>query len=318
VSVPGGLFCLLGYGSPNWESSSRGGDFRNKVPIFASSEEFPNIGSELTEFFFTAHEGSQQQDHMKCNSRWFDILIRATTSPLVLSFLLVWVALCPGAAIAEDQTGPNMWFAPQVHQLRDKASFANTDKTGVGRTDHAKVEDKRGLFPLRTKGENNEVGKVEKELYRLGANAATVGIESAAMQLGRSFLERVPEKSMEVMRHRLGHLLPEIKVPDWLKRVDLDIDLNWNEGPVYSIRTRQPLFQSDHKIDTIFTQLRWGKDFQFGTWRDTTNLGIGYRRLLMDKTLLVGANTFFDRDWRKGHNRFGWGLEARWFVVDIR
>jgi len=159
--------------------------------------------------------------------------------------------------------------------------------------------------------------KVGEELYRLGANAATVGIESAAMQLGRSFLQRAPEKSMEVMRHRLGHLLPEIKTADWLKRVDLDIDLNQNGGPVYNIRTRQPLFQSDQKVDTIFTQLRWGKDFQFGAWRDSTNLGIGYRRLLMDKTLLVGTNTFFDRDWRKDHNRFGWGLEVRWFGVDI-
>jgi len=241
--------------------------------------------------------------------------MRISGLPVLAASIL---SLSPFAAIVEDQTGSNLWFAPQVHQQREIVQFANRDKTEGPRTDHAEVKEKRGLLPLRTGKENKgEHTKVQKEVYRFAVTAGTVGLESAGMQLGRSFLSQAQEEGMEVMRPWFGQLAPQIRVPDWLKRVDVDIDLQENEGPVYSIRTQQPLFQSKQKINTLFTQFRWGKNYQFGNWRDVTNLGLGYRHLLMDKTLLVGANTFFDRDWRKDHNRLGWGVEARWFGVDF-
>ena len=53
-----------------------------------------------------------------------------------------------------------------------------------------------------------------------------------------------------------------------------------------------------------------------GEIRNVTNVGIGYRHLFFDKTVLLGANAHLDREWDHDHTRAGGGLEARWFGVD--
>jgi hypothetical protein len=81
--------------------------------------------------------------------------------------------------------------------------------------------------------------------------------------------------------------------------------------------TVQPLYQSDGKIDTVFIQASQLRYALYGDERDTTNLGLGYRRLLLDKTLLVGANSFYDREWTHEHQRVGFGGEAMWRMFDL-
>ena len=47
------------------------------------------------------------------------------------------------------------------------------------------------------------------------------------------------------------------------------------------------------------------------------NLGIGYRKLTDDNSMMYGANTFIDADTFEGHRRLGYGLEAKASLLDL-
>ncbi|MCH8999782.1 MAG: inverse autotransporter beta domain-containing protein [Proteobacteria bacterium] len=105
--------------------------------------------------------------------------------------------------------------------------------------------------------------------------------------------------------------------PEWLSRFEFEWDVQEDDKPEFSILTVQPLYQSDNKRDTFFTQLRIARDYTFGKHRVTTNAGVGYRRLVADNTVLLGANAFFDHEWKVDHSRAGVGAEARWAGLDL-
>lgn len=83
--------------------------------------------------------------------------------------------------------------------------------------------------------------------------------------------------------------------------------------PEWEIITVQPI--RDVGNDLTFFQgslLRWDGD------RDTINLGLGQRRFLMDKTIMIGANVFYDHELSVDHSRFGWGAEFLTRVGEAR
>lgn len=83
--------------------------------------------------------------------------------------------------------------------------------------------------------------------------------------------------------------------------------------PQYEIITVQPI--RDVGNDVTFFQgslLRWDGD------RDTINLGIGQRRFLLDKNLIVGVNAFYDHEFGVDHSRLGWGAEMLTSVGEAR
>ena len=51
---------------------------------------------------------------------------------------------------------------------------------------------------------------------------------------------------------------------------------------------------------------------------ETINIGFGIRKLLNDNTLILGANTFYDRQFSEQHERVGMGAEAISSIMDIR
>lgn len=114
-------------------------------------------------------------------------------------------------------------------------------------------------------------------------------------------------------------LLPELygKSPDWLKRVEFQWQWNEDAKADFSLLTVQPLFQTDDRRETVFTQVRLTRNHQFGDARLTSNFGIGYRRLLLNNTVLAGINGFLDREWTEDHNRLGVGLEVKWYAFDL-
>ena len=79
----------------------------------------------------------------------------------------------------------------------------------------------------------------------------------------------------------------------------------------------QPLYQSRDKRDTLFFQASQLRYQLLNDYRDTSNIGLGYRRLLFDNTMLVGVNAFFDREWTYGHERFSVGGEVKWAMLDF-
>ena len=83
--------------------------------------------------------------------------------------------------------------------------------------------------------------------------------------------------------------------------------------PQYEILTVQPLRDDGENI-TFFqgSLLRWDGD------RDTINLGIGQRKFLLDKTVMLGANAFYDHEFQIDHSRTGLGLEMITGVGEAR
>ena len=47
------------------------------------------------------------------------------------------------------------------------------------------------------------------------------------------------------------------------------------------------------------------------------NLGLGYRFLNSDQSMMFGANTFYDQDLEEGHKRVGAGFEAKAAILDF-
>ena len=83
--------------------------------------------------------------------------------------------------------------------------------------------------------------------------------------------------------------------------------------PQWEILTVQPI--RDVGDDVTFFQgslLRWDGD------RDTINLGLGQRKFLLDKNILIGANAFYDHEFDVDHSRLGWGAEMLTSVGEAR
>ena len=141
-----------------------------------------------------------------------------------------------------------------------------------------------------------------------GQNAGSGSGASAALGMAQSMGE-------QATRYWLPSLGDE--APAWLQRTEFSGKFGADGRPEYTLLTVQPLYRSDDKADTVFIQGSQLRYSLFDQDRDTTNLGIGYRRLLLDNTLLVGGNTFFDREWTYGHERVGFGADAMWRMLDF-
>ena len=74
-----------------------------------------------------------------------------------------------------------------------------------------------------------------------------------------------------------------------------------------SVLILAPLFDQSDVKNTFFTQ----DSIFVRNGRTTINLGLGYRRLAMDNTLLLGVNGFYDHEFPYNHGRTSVGLEAR-------
>lgn len=145
------------------------------------------------------------------------------------------------------------------------------------------------------------------------AASSSQGTVSSGPDAALQFAEQlVTNKINQVVNEQIND-----NAPDWLKRVDFAFDYESAADPTYSISTVQPLYQSPGNINTVFTQLRYASHRQFDETRNTTNLGIGYRELIQNGTMLVGANIHYDREWKRDHYRLGIGVEARWSGADI-
>lgn len=81
---------------------------------------------------------------------------------------------------------------------------------------------------------------------------------------------------------------------EWFRKfvptAEIKLQLSDDLKPVGSALFLVPLFERTESNDLLFTQ---GSISRFDR-RTTTNIGIGYRRLVLDEKLLLGVNSFFD------------------------
>ena len=82
-----------------------------------------------------------------------------------------------------------------------------------------------------------------------------------------------------------------------------------------SILFVSPLSDINNKENTLFTQ---GSIYFSDDDRETLNLGIGNRKLLINDTLMLGANIFYDNEIDYGHTRTSFGIEAISSVGSLR
>jgi len=104
------------------------------------------------------------------------------------------------------------------------------------------------------------------------------------------------------------------KIPEWLKRINFGVDAGTGQKPRLYFETVQPLYQDPDKLNTYFIQPRYSLENEESAF----NLGLGYRRLLSDDSVLLGANSFFDYEMDDDHYRIGAGLEAFINQIELR
>lgn len=143
-------------------------------------------------------------------------------------------------------------------------------------------------------------------------NVPVVSSQEAQPSQNKEAVNTFINSSIDYMLPTLGE-----DVPDYLKRVELDIKVQDNLKPEWSVLTVQPLYQSEDKQNTVFTQLSQRRYEYLGTDRDVTNIGFGYRQLFADNTVLAGVNTFYDYEWKRKHRRGGVGAEIKWSGLDF-
>ncbi|MFC1621559.1 inverse autotransporter beta domain-containing protein [Candidatus Omnitrophota bacterium] len=103
-------------------------------------------------------------------------------------------------------------------------------------------------------------------------------------------------------------------IPDWLKRTNFGVEVETDQKPRAYFETVQPLYQDIDNQNTVFIHARYSLQNEESAY----NLGLGYRKLLRDNSVLLGANTYFDFEDDDQHYRVGVGFEALINQIELR
>lgn len=107
-------------------------------------------------------------------------------------------------------------------------------------------------------------------------------------------------------------LLNAMDRPAWFTRTDIFYNLQRKNKPISGAETIQPLYEDCWS--TLFWQGRLAYDDNKGTG----NLGLGYRYLNNNQSLMWGLNVFYDQAFRYHHKRVGLGGEVFTPYVTVR
>lgn len=99
---------------------------------------------------------------------------------------------------------------------------------------------------------------------------------------------------------------------DRVKYLELDIQVQENLKPTFSLTNVNKL--SEDATSAFFNQ----NTISIHNDDQTVNVGLGYRNLIQDDKVMLGANLFFDYSFDDAHQRNGVGIEAISSVFDIR
>lgn len=145
-------------------------------------------------------------------------------------------------------------------------------------------------------------------IFLLSSQLAAEDIKQAATAKISSELNSLKNNYISNAITSLENLIIE-KIPN----TEISITGAEELKPQWEVLTVQPLRDDGENI-TFFqgSLLRWDGD------RDTINLGIGQRKFLLDKTVMLGANAFYDHEFQIDHSRTGLGLEMITSVGEAR
>ena len=143
------------------------------------------------------------------------------------------------------------------------------------------IEDIRALKETVDKVRSFDAGSLKEDAIN---NLSTKGVE-----ISKTYLER------------------------YFPTVELELEGLNGSKPTSSILIVAPLSDPSDTINTFFTQ----DSINYSDNRTTVNVGVGYRRLELDKKLMLGINAFYDHEFPYNHQRTSLGFEARSTVGEI-
>jgi len=138
--------------------------------------------------------------------------------------------------------------------------------------------------------------------------AISLGVNAHADIKGAS-LNKISEK----VSSTVSNLIPG----EGLTEVDVRLrdDNNGNGNYEFKILGVRDILPSDNS--NLFTQFSLHTQEINSDKRIIGNLGLGYRFLNSDQSMMFGANTFYDQDLEENHKRVGLGFEAKAAMLDL-
>ena len=105
------------------------------------------------------------------------------------------------------------------------------------------------------------------------------------------------------------------KIEKKLPRTEISVTNVENVKPEYSILTVQPILFKEESLNTFFWQ---GSGFIHDNLdRQTINFGLGYRKMVFEKKLLLGTNLFYDHEFPYNHKQASLGFEAKTLPIEF-
>ena len=106
----------------------------------------------------------------------------------------------------------------------------------------------------------------------------------------------------------IGNLMPG----DGVTEVSVEIDEDDTQFEILGVRDI-----SSKENSNLFTQFSIHTQEVNNDDRYIGNLGLGYRFLNADQSMMFGVNSFYDRDISEDHSRISFGLEAKSSLLDF-
>ena len=121
----------------------------------------------------------------------------------------------------------------------------------------------------------------------------------------------VKSQALNMVSKKISNLIPGGGITE----VSLDFNDGEEDQLNFSILGVRDIKVKDNS--NFFTQFSLMNQEINNSNRAIGNLGLGYRILSRDKSVMFGYNTFYDRDLTEDHSRLGLGLEVKASILDL-
>jgi hypothetical protein len=134
----------------------------------------------------------------------------------------------------------------------------------------------------------------------------TLSISSVAnADVKNKALSKVSEK----ISSTIGNLIPGDGV------TEVSVEIREEDNPDFEILGVRDILSKESS--NLFTQFSIHNNEVNGDNRYIGNLGLGYRFLNSDKSMMFGVNSFYDRDIQEKHSRVSLGFEGKASILDF-
>ncbi|MDB2500321.1 inverse autotransporter beta domain-containing protein [Candidatus Pelagibacter sp.] len=116
-------------------------------------------------------------------------------------------------------------------------------------------------------------------------------------------------KASEKISSTIGNLIPGEGV------TEVSVEIREEDNPDFEILGVRDILSKENS--NLFTQFSIHNNEVNGDNRYIGNLGLGYRFLNSDKSMMFGANSFYDKDIQEDHSRISLGFEAKASILDF-